>query len=67
MAEVLKLDKFDPDIAEALRERDITDQRLNSMTPREILDEVLNWEGISGYTGMIIRTLITAGAIIPGE
>lgn len=63
----MKRSDFHQDICDALDERGVSDERLASMTPRDVLDEVLNWEGISGYTGLIIRTLLCAGATIPGS
>ena len=36
-----------------------TEEDVNNMTPREILHEWLMWEGIQGYTNMIVKIFNT--------
>ncbi len=62
-----KIEDFHNDIQEALREREVSPENLEAMSPHDVLNEVLEWEGISGYTGLIIRTLLQCGAVIPGS
>lgn len=44
-------------VAEALAEQDKTPADLDFMSVREILDEVLKWNGVIGYTDMLIDAL----------
>jgi hypothetical protein len=38
----------------------LTDEQIDSLTSKEIIDNILNWEGIIGYTDFIIETIDAA-------
>lgn len=52
--QILKLEDFGKFSREALEGNEVDEVKLNSMTKREILDMVLTWHGIVGFTGSII-------------
>jgi hypothetical protein len=53
----LKLDQIPPSVLDDLREAEFSDTKIARMSPREALDEYLQYNGIIGFTGMIINAL----------
>jgi hypothetical protein len=48
---------FNSWVSEALAEREISIERVQLMSTEEILDEVLSWNGILGFTSSILNAV----------
>lgn len=48
-----KLEDFGPFAREGLVENDITDENINQYSAKELLDKILTWHGIIGFTESI--------------
>lgn len=60
---IRKLEDFGEFAREALEENKVDEVKLNSMSRREILDMVLTYHGIMGYTADIIGIFDDLGCV----
>lgn len=56
-----KVQEYTPFIREALEGNDMTDDRLACMSQYDIFQMTLEWHGIIGYSGSILRALEDLG------
>ena len=54
---MININLIPPHLLKQLRGRELTDKQIVNSTPRKLRDEVLEWEGIIGYTSMICDAL----------
>lgn len=51
----MKLSSIPPEILDAAREREHTDEAISRMTPQELFHEYCEWEGLINYSATLWR------------